>query len=1017
MNCVLSGDTVTFVKAKPDTTQITLCSDVPISIQGMTIGSNSFSDDVSFNANSGSTNRVTFNVPVDFKSDVTLGKDPVQGLDMGELSDVNLTSTLASGSLLTYNGSRWTDNSSNFDVTASSITSSNPITPVNISPACKVNGLLKVSALGHMNSSLTLPVVADVDGTLSVQQINNSHVAPDAAISDTKLDIIQTANKVANTATTATSLNIGNTIVCRDSNGSFTANNITSNHLYAPSIDPSTGSSVTLSSQYVFDTSKATWNNYGTGLLHVLADHSLASSGVIFGDLDTSIYSKNATGSTIVQRDTDGSLTATSINATSINFAFETFHMINTGAEVGNQFISRLGKNTFIGQTSGPATSEYLGGLESNTSVGGGTLLSLTTGSNNTILGADAVQNITTGSNNTILGYGSGVLTNGSDNIFIGMNAGDSCTGVESSNILIGNAGVGGESNAIRIGTSTNQNKIVMLDGPTMTQTNLTIPNVSLSGSIIVSSSNSTAMQTDDNSRLFTFGGTDATKQNLFIGKNAGPSSISVMEGWGNVGIGSGTMAKCCDLAFPKDCTAMGSAALANYTGPGNNTVYGSQAAVNLIMGFNNVLVGSNVGINYQNSETNNVILGNNAGVTGENNVVRLGASSNTITYFMDGPSLTSTTFTVPNIAMSGKLSFSGNSNTQIVDFDNAPFIIAGTNASGNQFIGKLSGGTSASSISMGDWNLTAMGFSAMGSLANTGVAKESVAIGSYALGAWQSGYSNTAVGKGSLNSVLTGLNNTAIGSYAGSSYTSNESNNISIGNLCGGVVGESNVTRIGEGQTSAYFSGIYGVGSTSGNQVYVSSTGQLMAPSSSRRYKNTIVSVTEQQANIIDKLRPVTYFYNTDASHLSSESGLIAEEVAAIDSKLVTYKQCSDGIIKPDNVRYNFLLNGLLIKRVQMLIQEVARLSSIVTNTNAPERVTSETNLIHEPLQPTLPTYNQSMTGHVIVASNVKSQLTNEGDVLCFMKPAQQGQLFYGIRHCNTYYEAVLPLVAKGSF
>jgi len=61
---------------------------------------------------------------------------------------------------------------------------------------------------------------ADIaDGT-----ILDIDISPSANISDTKLSTITTAGKVANSATTATSQNVADSIVARDANGDFVAN-------------------------------------------------------------------------------------------------------------------------------------------------------------------------------------------------------------------------------------------------------------------------------------------------------------------------------------------------------------------------------------------------------------------------------------------------------------------------------------------------------------------------------------------------------------------------------------------------------------------------------------------------------------------------------------------------------------------------------------------------------------------------------------------------------------------------
>lgn len=88
-----------------------------------------------------------------------------------------------------------------------------------------------------------------------------------------------------------------------------------------------------------------------------------------------------------------------------------------------------------------------------NTALGALALSTVTTATNNTAIG-DLALTISTGANNTALGCEVlDTLVDGTDNIAIGNQAGSSYTGSESSNILIGNAGVLGESNVCRIGT------------------------------------------------------------------------------------------------------------------------------------------------------------------------------------------------------------------------------------------------------------------------------------------------------------------------------------------------------------------------------------------------------------------------------------------------------------------------------------------------------------------------------------------------------------------------------------
>jgi trimeric autotransporter adhesin len=92
-----------------------------------------------------------------------------------------------------------------------------------------------------------------------------------------------------------------------------------------------------------------------------------------------------------------------------------------------------------------------------NTAEGYGALYSNTSGLNNTAAGFQALYSNTTGGSNTAAGLNALFFNStGSNNIALGFGAGASLT-TGSNNIDIGNAGVGGESNTIRIGTSGTQ--------------------------------------------------------------------------------------------------------------------------------------------------------------------------------------------------------------------------------------------------------------------------------------------------------------------------------------------------------------------------------------------------------------------------------------------------------------------------------------------------------------------------------------------------------------------------------
>jgi hypothetical protein len=101
-----------------------------------------------------------------------------------------------------------------------------------------------------------------------------------------------------------------------------------------------------------------------------------------------------------------------------------------------------IGYRSLFGLTSG----------ETNIAVGALSAQSLTTGSGNVTIGFNSGPQ-SNGSNNTIIGTQAGSNFAGSSNIIIGQEAGHLYTGTETGNIIIGNNGVLGESNTIRIGS------------------------------------------------------------------------------------------------------------------------------------------------------------------------------------------------------------------------------------------------------------------------------------------------------------------------------------------------------------------------------------------------------------------------------------------------------------------------------------------------------------------------------------------------------------------------------------
>ncbi len=183
----------------------------------------------------------------------------------------------------------------------------------------------------------------------------------------------------------------------------------------------------------------------------------------------------------------------------------------------------------------------------------------------------------------------------------------------------------------------------------------------------------------------------------------------------------------------------------------------------------------------------------------------------------------------------------------------------------------------------------------------------------------------NTATGVRALARNTIGSNNIAIGVEAGLNLTRG-SNNIDIGNF--GVVGESNVIRIGRGgmQRHTFVAGISGATVAEGVTVIVDSNGQLGTIVSSNRFKNEIKPMDKASEAIL-ALQPVTFRYKKELDPKGiPQFGLVAEEVAKVNPDLVA----RDKQGKPYTVRYEavnaMLLNEFLKEHRQ--VQEQAEIN-----------------------------------------------------------------------------------------
>lgn len=333
-----------------------------------------------------------------------------------------------------------------------------------------------------------------------------------------------------------------------------------------------------------------------------------------------------------------------------------------------------------------------LAGIESgnnNIALGHQALAEMNNGSFNIGIGESNQQVALSGSYNTSVGtLGLQTYTGGSYNSTYGYNAGTAYTTGESSNILINNVGVIGESNVMRLGTpgsgnaQVNKTFIAGIVGNTVSNTDYvtintatgqlgvtTIPgsgittiDVDTSGSVTGSTiklyaNSGSATQNGATVHFYAASATEIDLQltdgnnNIFLGTNSGNNSYT---GSPNQALGGNTLVA---LTNGGDNTAIGYAALSGVTSGGNNISIGQsslstlstngkciamgyatlnactggsnigigfEALTSLVGGGNNLAIGIQAGVNYTGSETSNVLI-QNAGVAAESNIMRIG--------------------------------------------------------------------------------------------------------------------------------------------------------------------------------------------------------------------------------------------------------------------------------------------------------------------------------------------------------------------------------------------------------
>lgn len=133
-----------------------------------------------------------------------------------------------------------------------------------------------------------------------------------------------------------------------------------------------------------------------------------------------------------------------------------TVRFVNSGTTSTLNLSNPSTENTFIGFASG-ASQTVAPSTTSNSGFGVASLAGFvlaSTATENCAFGSECLQSLNNGKFNTAMGRGCGFNFDGSYNILIGRTTASAYTTTESSNIIIGNTGVLGESHVMRLGTT-----------------------------------------------------------------------------------------------------------------------------------------------------------------------------------------------------------------------------------------------------------------------------------------------------------------------------------------------------------------------------------------------------------------------------------------------------------------------------------------------------------------------------------------------------------------------------------
>ncbi len=432
---------------------------------------------------------------------------------------------------------------------------------------------------------------------------------------------------------TATSLNTPTTIVSRDGTGSFSAQNLTLAgilNLPAPPVTINSGASSLV---------------LGDGNRDLFV-------GLAAGNLTSGAGDNTGLGYEALQAVTSGnqnvaagsySLAANTTGNANVALGYESLQQNITG--FGNTACGweslKVNTNGWYDTAIGLWALQLNTTGNNNTAAGYDALGGNTTGNENTAFGVHANLSNTTGSNNVAVGWWSlNYCPGGSGNIAVGYQAGINFGYAESGNIDIGNGGVNGDNNTIRIGSvnNTDSNNVAntYIAGIWATPVSLGLPVVvDSSGHLGVqpsaaSSGHSTAdgyqaLYTNPNGYQNTADGYQALFSDTSGGNNTAVGNVALAankSGSANTAVGNAALDQ---NTSGDDNTAVGESALGGNTTGFANTAVGISALDEITTGTGNIAIGGEAGSQLLNgNENNNIDIGND-GVQGENGIIRIG--------------------------------------------------------------------------------------------------------------------------------------------------------------------------------------------------------------------------------------------------------------------------------------------------------------------------------------------------------------------------------------------------------